>query len=241
MEIGPGTGVLTEALLNAKAKVIAVEKDFRSIQLLKDKFAENCHEFNAGQFKVNDMDGNLAILSEDILKLNKHSIGLEERGYAVVANIPYYITGMILQSFLEYSSRPDRMILLVQKEVADRIVARDGKESLLSISVKAFGTPSIIAKIPPGAFTPPPTVDSAVLAIRNISDRYFSEKDIDIQRFFEIVRAGFAHKRKVLIRNLETVMEPAKLKEIWTDLALNEKVRAENLRLEDWLEICIRS
>jgi len=214
-----------------------VEKDSRSIQLLKERFADNCREFNADQFKVNDMNKQLAILSEDILKLNRHSVGLEERKYAVVANIPYYITGMILQSFLEYSPRPDRMILLVQKEVAERIVARDDKESLLSISVKAFGTPSIIAKVPPGAFTPPPTVDSAIMAIRDISDRHFSEKNVDIQRFFEIVRAGFAHKRKVLIRNLETVIEPARLKEIWTKQNLDLKVRAEDLKLEQWLAI----
>ncbi len=237
LEIGPGTGVLTDALLNSKAKVIAVEKDPRAIQLLKDKFAGNCHEFSAGQFKVNDMNSELSILSEDILKLNRHLIGLEERSFAVVANIPYYITGMILQSFLEYSPRPDRMILLVQREVAERIIARDGKESLLSISVKAFGTPSIMAKVPPGAFTPPPTVHSAILAIRDISDKLFSENKIDIQRFFEIVRAGFAHKRKVLIRNLETVIEPDRLKEIWAEHSFDVKVRAEDLKLEQWLAI----
>ena len=154
-----------------------------------------------------------------------------------MANIPYYITGAILEKFLENEPRPKRMVLLVQKEVADRIVARDQKESILSISVKAFGTPKLIAKVPKGAFSPPPTVDSAILAISDIAVKPFIENKIDIKRFFEIVKTGFAHKRKFLIRNLENVVETAELKKIWLKLGLNEKVRAEDLATQTWFKI----
>ncbi len=158
--------------------------------------------------------------------------------FSIVANIPYYITGAILEKFLEKGPRPDRMILLVQKEVADRIIAQDEKESILSISVKAFGTPKIISKVSRGAFTPPPTVDSAILAITDISDNRFTENNVEISCFFRILKAGFAHKRKFLIRNLEAVIDQVTLKNIWSKIGLNEKVRAEDLKLEEWFAIC---
>ena len=141
-------------------------------------------------------------------------------------------------------------MLLVQKEVADRIVARpsdrkkldgtkndQGKESILSISVKAFGVPKIIAKVPRGAFTPPPTVDSAILSIENISGAYFHGNGQKIREFFGIVRAGFAHKRKFLIRNFRAVADKEKLVETWKKLGLDEKVRAEDISISDWLRI----
>ena len=141
------------------------------------------------------------------------------------------------------------MVLLVQKEVAERIVARPpdgkkpdgtmndrGKESILSISVKAFGVPKIIAKVPRGAFTPPPTVDSAILSIENISGVHFKDA-VRISRFFKMVRAGFAHKRKLLIRNLEAVATKENLEGAWKELGFDEKVRAEDLSVEDWLRL----
>jgi 16S rRNA (adenine1518-N6/adenine1519-N6)-dimethyltransferase len=155
----------------------------------------------------------------------------------LVANIPYYITGAILEKFLEHGPRPTRMVLLVQKEVAERICARDGKESILSISVKAFGTPHIIAKVPPGAFTPPPTVDSAILSIEHISNIAFTSKNLDVKRFFSIVKAGFAHKRKLLARNLEDVLSKEEIGAIWEKAGFDKNVRAEDLKVEEWLKI----
>ena len=237
LEIGPGTGMLTRELLNAGAKIVAVEKDIRSCDLLKEKFAKEIS------------NGRLTLIHEDILKFDAHTLDSRFRGndkrygndmqksYAIIANIPYYITGAILEKFLENEPRPNRMVLLTQKEVAERIVAKDGKESILSISVKAFGNPRIIAKVPRGAFTPPPTVDSAILAIDDISNSNFVENKVEISRFFGIVRAGFAHKRKFLIRNLGGMADLNKIKAIWDILYFNEKVRAEDLTLEQWFAL----
>lgn len=277
LEIGPGTGVLTKALIETGANVIAIEKDRRAIELLKERFSK---EIADGRLKLVEAD----ILDRQIYNFQfpiSNTLGdglipnskfeIQNSLYALVANIPYYITGAILELFLEHEPRPNRMILLVQREVAERIIAvrtqrsdlgvtqtevrpLSGKESILSISVKAFGTPKIIACVPRGAFTPPPTVDSAVLSIENISDKRFKENGLEITRFFEILKAGFAHKRKLLIRNLETIVgngtavkETAdgmtakdKLKKAWLELGLNEKARAEEITLEKWLGLASR-
>ena len=129
------------------------------------------------------------------------------KGYALVANIPYYLTGEIFRMFLESSNQPRSMTLLVQKEVADRIVARDGKESVLSLSVKAYGTPKQEFKVPRGAFKPAPNVDSAVLTIRGISRKNFTTQEEE-RRFFALLHAGFAHKRKYVRKNLLEVGLP---------------------------------
>jgi 16S rRNA (adenine1518-N6/adenine1519-N6)-dimethyltransferase len=226
LEIGPGTGVLTRALLSAGAHVIAVEKDQRAIAMLEQDFF------------IEIKNGALKIISGDVLY--EHTLSTEsilDGSFALVANIPYYITGAILEKFLEHGPRPTRMVLLVQKEVAERICARDGKESILSISVKAFGTPHIIAKVPPGAFTPPPTVDSAILSIEHISNIAFTSKNLDVKRFFSIVKAGFAHKRKLLARNLEDVLSKEEIGAIWEKAGFDKNVRAEDLKVEEWLKI----
>ncbi len=233
LEIGPGTGILTRALLNAGALVIAIEKDERAIAMLEQDFFTDIKEK-----RLNIITGD--VLDEKILSSDSSSPIHEpfiSGSFALVANIPYYITGAILEKFLEHGPRPNRMVLLVQKEVAERICARDGKESILSISVKAFGTPKIAAKVPPGAFTPPPTVDSAILVIENISNRAFAEKNLDVKRFFSIVKAGFAHKRKLLARNLESVIPRGEIGVIWDKIGFDKNVRAEDLDIEEWLKI----
>jgi 16S rRNA (adenine1518-N6/adenine1519-N6)-dimethyltransferase len=239
LEIGPGTGFLTAALLNTGAQVIAVEKDDRAEELLKEKFS------------IEIGDGQLRLIHGDILdpEILHFPFSIFHSGYSIVANIPYYITGAILEKFLAHEPRPSRMVLLVQKEVADRISARDGKESILSISVKASGTPRIIAKVSRGAFTPAPKVDSAILAIDDISGAHFrgkyghgkntdrEETSTNVKRFFDIVRAGFAHKRKLLKRNLEAIIDRKRLDTAWKNLGLDEKVRAENITVEQWFSL----
>ena len=231
LEIGPGTGILTAELLKTGARVLAIEKDTRAVDLLRTKFLTEC------------TSGKLNIVEGDVLdETHLSQLGLpgkpEDGRYALVANIPYYITGAILRKFLEGSPRPNRMVLLVQKEVAERIVARDGKESILSVSVKSFGKPRIIATVPPGAFVPPPTVDSAILEIGEISAHTFDSRHIDIQKFFSIIHAGFAHKRKFAIRNLEAVIPREKLLEIWRKYSIPEKIRSEDMLLASWFDIC---
>lgn len=224
LEIGPGTGVLTEALLRSGAKVTAVEKDARACALLKDRFKDEI------------ASGRLVLVEGDILEC-ADGLNLPDSKYALVANIPYYITGLILKRFLESQPRPDRMVLLVQKEVAERIIARGGKESILSVSVKAFGKPRIGAAVPRGAFSPPPTVDSAILSIDGISDEQFRANSLDIERFFVVLRAGFSHKRKFLVRNLEEVLGKETLNRVWSELKLDPKVRAEDIPIETWFDM----
>jgi len=234
LEIGPGTGILTTALLESGANVVAIEKDSRAIDLLKEKFGE---QVTGGQLKIIEGDVLDRKLDEKIhIALNLDEVA-NNNNFKIIANIPYYITGAILEKFLENEPRPQKMVLLVQKEVAERIVARDGKESVLSISVKAFGEPKLVAKVPRGAFTPAPTVDSAILAIENISSVLFKKNNTDIKRFFEIVKAGFAHKRKYAIRNLEAVIDRGELEKIWSSNNLDQKIRAEDMTLENWLTI----
>jgi 16S rRNA (adenine1518-N6/adenine1519-N6)-dimethyltransferase len=227
-EIGPGTGVLTTELIKISDRVIAIEKDDRAYALLQEKYVTEI------------ASGKLKLIHGDILEFDRAALGLTDGGYAVVANIPYYITGAILESFLEHSPRPRRMILLVQREVAERIIARDGKESILSVSVKAFGTPRIVAIVPPGAFTPPPTVDSAILEISNINSPDAKARFTDhehARHFFRIVKAAFAHKRKFALRNLEILFDREILERAWADTSLAPNIRSEDIPVEKWVEL----
>lgn len=212
-EIGPGTGMLTRELLKQAGKVVALEADHELFQELQTTFASEISE------------GRLELLSGDI-----RTFVIEElpKGYVLVANIPYYLTGEIFRMFLTAKNQPSSMTLLVQKEVAERI-ARSKKESILSLSVKAFGVPKYEFTVPLGAFRPAPKVDSAVLTIRNISRKNFASQ-AEEERFFTFLHAGFAHKRKFVRKNL-------------TEVGLNagnipEKARAEDLPLASWLVLC---
>ena len=228
LEIGPGEGVLTVAILATGARVIAIEKDADLIPILSERFEK---EIQSGQ---------LTLLHMDVLDFSPKAHGLAKGGYKLIANIPYYITGAIMEQFLENECPPSCIVVLIQKEVAQRAVSRDGKESILSISVKAFGTPRITAKVPASAFRPAPKVDSAVLTIENISTLKFSEGGAtpqEIRRFFSIVRAGFAHKRKLLIRNLEDVAKKEDIGKAFSYLNLSPLTRAETVPVEIWIEL----
>lgn len=259
LEVGPGRGVLTKALVAAGAKVIAVEKDHQLCKELSVKFSAEI----GNDPKNNRAGGRLKIIEGDILEISPKDMGLGEiqeklsgnlmdgncnGNYKIVANIPYYITGQFLRKFLSADIPPSNMILLLQKEVVERIIATDKKESLLSISVKAYGQPKKIAIVKRGSFFPAPNVDSAVVAIENISKKFFGRApEISEKKFFEIVRAGFAHKRKKLVSNLAQVMEGKltgekklereKILKLFADCGISEKIRAENLRLEQWKQI----
>jgi 16S rRNA (adenine1518-N6/adenine1519-N6)-dimethyltransferase len=217
LEIGPGTGMLTRALLAQGATVIAVEADIELIPELTVTFADAIAA------------GKLQIINTDVRAFNPSVITAP---YRLVANIPYYITGEIFRQFLTAQHKPQSMTVLVQKEVAIR-VARAKKESLLSLSIKAFGVPHYEFTVPRGAFTPAPNVDSAVLSITDIRhDAFVSEQEEN--RFFEILRAGFAHKRKLLARNLEDIARPEAIRTAFMAANIKEKARAEDLPLIAW-------
>lgn len=220
LEIGPGKGALTEKLLEKSGKVIAIEKDKDLLDLLQEKFKE---EIENGKF---------ILINEDVLNYE-----IKEKNYKIIANIPYNITGAILKKFLTSENQPERMVLMVQNEVARRIVARDGDESILSISVKAYGNPKIVMKVPARYFSPAPKVDSAIIAITNISRNTFDKNEVNEEKFWEIVKTGFAHKRKVLVSNLKDLYKKEKILEIFEKLKISEKTRAEELTLENWIAI----
>ncbi len=222
LEIGPGKGALTSKLLEKAKKVIAVEKDRDLIKVLEEKFKE---EIEIGKLKL---------VNGDILEFDPETYGLKKAEYKIIANIPYNITGAILKRFLGDVTKPSTMILLVQKEVAMRIVARDKKESILSLSVKAYGTPKYMMKVGKRFFSPSPKVDSAIVAITDISDKNFKTKKYE-DVFFQVLKMGFAHKRKVLRKNLEDVTTPFHIQNMFVSLGLDTKVRAEDLTLSIWL------
>lgn len=223
LEIGPGKGVLTEKLLCLAGKVIAVEKDSRLVPFLREKFKK---EIKEGKFDIVEKD----ILEFDISLLNFYT-----HPYKIIANIPYYITGQVIRKFLEAENQPESMTLLLQKEVAERIVAKDKKESLLSVSVKIFGTPTYIKTVKKGAFSPQPKVDSAIISIRNINREKFEEGGVMEKKFFEILKAGFAHKRKLLAKNLGKFGKKEQIEEIFKKCGIPEGTRAENLSVENWV------
>jgi 16S rRNA (adenine1518-N6/adenine1519-N6)-dimethyltransferase len=223
LEIGPGKGALTEKLLEKASKVYAVEKDIDLVNILEDKFKKELGEQK------------LVIINEDILSFDPRKYNLHEGKYKLIANIPYNITGAIIKKFLSETEQPSNMALLVQKEVATRIVASDKKESILSLSVKAYGVPKYVMKVGKRFFSPMPKVDSGIISIKNISRKNFSSK-IDEDNFFKIVKAGFAHKRKVLKKNLESVVDQSTIESIFEKLGISDKARAEDVDFEKWLE-----
>ena len=249
LEIGPGKGVLTEKLLENAGKVIAVEKDRNLFIFLQEKFAKELSEKK------------LILLEDDILKFNVAeeifsdsprkssakdflcpSSTLLPRvpsrtfppslNYKIIANIPYNITGAILKKFLTEEHQPKMMVLMVQHEVAKRIMAHDKKESILSISVKAYGTPKLEMKVPARYFSPAPKVDSAIISIKNISRKFFQENNLDESTFWELIHSGFAHKRKKLSGNLKKVLSKEKI----SISGIGNK-RAEDLTLLDWVSV----
>ncbi len=217
LEIGPGEGSLTEALLQRGARIIAVEKDRRLIPVLKEKFkgrSVEVHEADALEF---------ALPPE-----------CREGVWKLVANIPYYITGALLKKFLSGENQPSHLVFLIQKEVAERI-ARSKKESILSLSVKAYGEPRYVKTVPAGAFSPPPKVDSAILAVKNISRKHFSSPKEE-ERFFALLHAGFGAKRKLLASNLKPLLGEGATERL-ERAGIPRNARAEDVPLGAWLTL----
>jgi 16S rRNA (adenine1518-N6/adenine1519-N6)-dimethyltransferase len=218
LEIGPGLGSLTRYLATAAQKVIAVELDDKLFPPLEAVLAPY---------------GNIQLLHADILEIEPEEI-IEQPEYLVVANIPYYITSALIRHLLESKPRPRRIVLTIQKEVAERICAGPGDMSLLALSVQVYGEPRIAAHIPAGAFFPAPTVDSSVLVIDIFPAPLVAEKTLDI--FFQLIKAGFSQKRKKLRNSISAGMHqsPAEAEKMLRAVDIDPQRRAETLSLEEW-------
>lgn len=218
LEIGPGTGLLTFELAKTAKKIIAVEKDKKLSVMLRDE----CEKHNIT---------NIEIIEDDVLVfLQKH---FTEKNYTVVANIPYYLTSALIRMLLELPNKPSNIILTIQKEVAQRIVAQNEKESILSLSVKLYADAKILFYISKGSFFPIPKVDSACIAITPKKTR----KKIDSKSFFLVVKAGFSSPRKKLFSNLANGLQIEKslLESIFLKANISPNARAESLSFDQWL------
>lgn len=215
LEIGPGKGMLTKELLKQSKKVVAVEKDTELIPRLEETFHNKIER------------GQLTLIKGDALQVELPPFT------KVVANIPYYITGELTRFFLSRSVQPETIVFLVQKEVADRI-ARDTKESILSLSVKVYGEPKYVQTVKAQYFNPKPKVDSAILRISNINREFFQNKEEE-GMFFNVIKKGFGQKRKMLLNNLDSFAEKDGLVKMFHDCGINIKARAETLAKEDFM------
>lgn len=217
LEIGAGQGVLTTELAKRAGRVLSLEVDPRLIPELQEKFVQ----------EKNVEIKNIDVLFFEIKTLNKQP-------YKIIANIPYNLTSKILTKFLFAKYKPKLMVLLVQKEVAQRICAVAGENSFLTIIVQYFGQPEILQIIKPSSFNPPPQVDSAILKIASIKQQQNFEQE---KFFFQLVKIGFSQKRKMLKKNLKALFPEAAIKQALEQTKLLEQCRAEDLSLVDWLKL----
>lgn len=218
LEIGPGLGTLTSELLRRAKEVVAVEIDRDLASKLPSQFPGK----------------NLTVIAEDILNFDLSTLPL---GYKVVANVPYYITSRIVEYLLSSANKPSVIILLVQKEVAERLAAVPGNMSILAVSAQSYAEVEMGIMVPAQYFTPPPKVDSAVVIMTMRRTSLLA--GIDEKKFFKVVKAGFSAKRKKLRSSLSGGLGVSKDQAItWLDQAhINPSSRAEMLSIEDWLRL----
>ena len=219
VEIGPGLGVLTRELAERAGTVIAIELDHRLAEYVGDLNLPNTR-----------------VIEGDILKVDLTSL-TERRPYVVVANLPYSIASAAIANILENDSRPDRVVVMVQREVAERIAARPPRMSILSVAVQFFGSPRIMFRIGPGAFVPPPKIESAVLRIE--VHKHPPLEPGDWPSFFGLVRAGFSQRRKQLLNAVSSALKVDKtlVAQTLKAAAIDPRRRAETLDVSDWVRL----
>ncbi len=219
IEVGPGLGILTRELARHAGNVIAVELDNELASLLQRR-----------------MSGlsNLRVVNADILKMKPAQLLGGKKDYKVVANLPYYITSPVLRYFVEASPRPSLMVVMVQKEVGEAIVAGPGKMSLLAVGLQVYSKPEIIAYVPAKSFYPQPKVDSVVVRFNMLSEPVVNVKDM--ARFFDVVRSGFGSPRKQLHNSLAHGLgtKPAEVTPLLQQAGIDPQRRAETLSLKEW-------
>lgn len=215
LEIGPGLGTLTSELLRRAEKVVAVELD----------------EDLAAKLPAQFPGKNLEVINQDILE---YDLGVLPVGYVVVANVPYYITSKIIQKLMTSTNKPRRIVLLIQKEVAERLAAEPGNMSILAISAQIYGTVELDIEVPAEYFTPPPKVDSQVVVITTHPKPLIADEDE--KAFFRVVKAGFSAKRKKLRTSLSGGLGISKqeLEVLLKQAGIDPEDRAEALSIEQW-------
>ena len=222
LEVGPGTGLLTEHLVKTGARILAVEKDPKLVEILQEKFKN---------YK------NVTIISDDILKFDHTQYKIPDKRYKLIGNIPYYLTSHLLRIALEKWPSPERLVLMIQKEVAQRIVAKPPQMSLLALSVQFYAETKIMRSVAKGNFRPTPKVDSAIIKItpRALS---FEQKRL-APVLFKIARAGFEGKRKQILNSLSTNLNlpKADLENTLTQSQIDPHRRPETLNLQEWLNL----
>uniref|UniRef100_A0A7C4KFQ4 Ribosomal RNA small subunit methyltransferase A n=1 Tax=Anaerolinea thermolimosa TaxID=229919 RepID=A0A7C4KFQ4_9CHLR len=218
LEVGPGLGSLTRWLAAVARRVVAVELDDHLLPVLEEVLGGL---------------GNVEIVQGDILRLDPATL-MHEDGYFVTANIPYYITSALIRHLLEARVKPRRIVLTVQREVAERICAVPGEMSLLALSVQMYGRPRVALRIPAGAFIPPPRVDSAVVRIDLYEAPPYSESLREA--IFRVAKAGFSQKRKTLRNALAGGLQisPVESGALLEQAGIDPQRRAETLALEEW-------
>lgn len=222
LEIGAGLGTLTEHLARAAGRVVTVELDERLMGVLRDT--------------LSGFD-NVEIVQGDILALDPATLVAPATRYKVVANLPYYITSAVLRHLLEASLQPQRLVVTVQREVAERITARPGQMSLLAVSVQFYGRPQVLFRIRPGSFYPSPGVESAVVRVDMYDAPPVDVEDTDV--FFRVVKAGFAQRRKQLHNTLAGGLHlpPEEVAARLREAGVDPKRRAQTLSLEEWARV----
>jgi len=216
VEVGAGLGVITTELARRAKKVIAVEKDKNLIPILRDT--------------TRDLE-NVEIVEEDILKT---PLDFHLSGFKLVGNIPYYITAPLIRRFLEMKNAPEEMILMVQREMAQRIAAYPPDMSILAVSVQVYASAEIVSFVPKNSFWPQPDVDSAIIKIKNIK-----KPDVDMETFFKVVKSGFSSPRKQLLNNLSHGLKITRdeTKKWLAAAGIDESRRAETLTVPEWIKL----
>lgn len=220
LEVGPGLGTLTGRLADRAGHVTAVEIDHELAGILKESLGKR---------------SNLTIVNQDILDFDP-AASFRPRGYKLLGNLPYYVTSPILRRFLETACPPSLLVIMLQREVAERIMARPGDMSLLSVSVQLYGEPRLVRYVDASAFYPPPKVDSAVV---RIDVRSRPAVDVDPELFFTLAAAGFAQRRKMLHNALAQRfwMQPGQAPDLLRRAGIDPGRRAETLSLEEWAKL----